>query len=103
VVDADQVELRRRRLLADDLRDGRSVLLLAEVAVAVVDGDRRGRHLARGLRLGEAAEAKVDDRDPCAGAVQADRLPTVGVRRGDALPGDREQKRMRLRTDGGER
>ena len=86
-VDAEEIELRIRSHLVDDLRHGRAMLAgRGEFAAAEVLRDDVRRQLALGLTLGEALEAAVDDGDLDALSGEALRVPGGRERGRDLLP-----------------
>ena len=89
-VDAEQIQLRIRRHLVDDLGDAGSVLCLGvEPSTAEVLGDGVRGKIARGLAIGQADEAAVDDGHLHALAREALRVPCRSQARRHLFPADR--------------
>ena len=85
VVDLQEIELRPRRHVVDDLGDAGAVLGGAlDTGVGEVDRHRIGGKLAGGLGRGEPLEAEVDDRHLHPGAVYAEVVVVDGP--GDVDP-----------------
>jgi hypothetical protein len=98
-VDADEVQLRARRHLVDDLGDGSAMDGRSsgrELTAAVVHRCHRHGKLGSELRR-VVFEAEIDDRDLHAGAGLAGGLPGICLRSGDALAGNHCHRRGRER------
>ena len=88
-VDADEMQLRRGRELVHDLRDGRAVPAAGgEAARAETAGRHVRRKIARGLPVRVAGEARVEDRDRRARAVEAGGVDAIRAEERDPLAVD---------------